>query len=354
MSMLYILLTIIGSAFIIVVIGKVIAARLDKDARPNQSRGARLVDTITSLIAALIILGGIFFTPGFLSNVGASGSSNTGSNADPLNCVAGAITVYGSSALAPLVQIAATDYHNKCAEAQISIHPTASQDGLAHIGNCPPPPGNCQVIGDSDIPFGTGQSNLIDHTVAVVVYAMIINSDVTGVSNLSTNDIQGIYKGSITDWSQVGGPKLPIKILNRPDDSGTRRTFERFILGTLHENSGTVVYNQMEVAVGSTPGAIGYIGLANAMQASNSKQFKVISIDNNAPTKLDLVKTNSYKFWNFEHMYTKGIPPYNSLVRAFIQYVMYLDSQTVESTYYVNFNDLTLSGLTEHNGVPPM
>src|SRR5205807_4360916 len=93
-------------------------------------------------------------------------------------------------------------------------------------------------IGNSDIFSKPGQEDLVDHQVAIVVFVMIVNSKVTGVTNLTIDQLKGIYDGTITNWSQVGGPNLKIVVVSRPTSSGTRATFQKYILGGPEKISG--------------------------------------------------------------------------------------------------------------------
>src|SRR5207248_4956558 len=180
-------------------------------------------------------------------------------------------------------------------------------------------------IGNSDIFKKSGQDDLIDHQVAVVVFTLIVNSKVTGVTGLTTAQIQGIYSGKITNWKDVGGPNLPITVISRPTSSGTRATFQKYVLGAPEtisgptnlttDSTGTVVTN-----VKQTDGAIGYVALGPAQ----SSGLTMLSIDGVAPNA-DMTKSNTYKFWNIEHMYTKGSA--TGLGQALIDYMLSNDGK---------------------------
>jgi phosphate transport system substrate-binding protein len=260
----------------------------------------------------------------FVSACGSS-SSNTGSGSTPttssshlgtpgeFTCVQGSITADGSTALAPLAKAVATDYEKQCSGASITVNLGGSKTGLSDVEA-----GNVQ-IGMSDIFASSTQSDLVDHQVAVVIFVMVANPQVTGVTNLTTTQIKGIYDGTITNWNQVGGPNLKIVVVSRPASSGTRATFQKYILGgpekitgpssLISDSTGTVA-----TEVKQTPGAIGYITLG----AAKSLGLTPLSIDGNAPTP-NLVENNTYKFWNIEHMYTKGKP--SGLTQAFLDYM---------------------------------
>jgi phosphate transport system substrate-binding protein len=255
--------------------------------------------------------------------------------------VSGSLTAAGSTALAPLVKAVAADYTAKCPGASITVNLTGSGAGLTSVEG-----GNVQ-IGNSDIFSKTGQEDLVDHQVAVVIFTIIINSKVTGVTNLTTAQVKGIYAGTITNWKQVGGPSLPIVVVSRPSTSGTRATFQKFVLGgpeqikgpqaLTTDSTGTVVTN-----VKNTDGAIGYASLGPA----KSSGLTILSIDGNAPTA-ELVKNNTYKFWNIEHMYTKGKA--SGLAQALIDYMLSdQGKQEASKLYFVAITDMSSTALQAH------
>lgn len=242
-----------------------------------------------------------------------TGGSSTAGTPGAYNCVSGSLTVSGSTALAPLVQAVAKDYQAKCTSASITVNLGGSGVGLASVEN-----GSVQ-IGNSDIFSKTGQEDLVDHQVAVVVFTMVVNPKVTGVTNLTTEQIKGIYSGKITNWKQAGGPDLPIVVVSRPTTSGTRATFQQYIIGgpeTIQGPSSLVTDSTGTVAteVNQTAGAIGYVTTA----AAKKLNLTMVNLDGQAPTDAN-VQSNAYKFWNIEHMYTKG--PATGLAQALIDYM---------------------------------
>src|SRR5712691_2197624 len=266
--------------------------------------------------------------------ISACGGTDTGGNASStptagstlgktgLTCVQGTLAVDGSSALQPLVDAVAKDYQAKCSGANITVQPGGSKKGLADVES------GAVVIGNSDVfADAATQADLVDHQVAVVTFAVIINGKV-GVKNLTTDQIKNIYAGKVTNWQDLGGPNKAITVVSRPTTSGTRATFQQLILGGPETISGpaslttdsttTVIQN-----VAQNEGAIGY---AAAFPASQNTDVALVSLDGNAPTA-DLTKNNTYKFWNIEHMYTKGKP--SDIAQALLDYMASAQGKTI-------------------------
>ena len=260
-------------------------------------------------------------------------------------CVQGSITASGSTALAPLVKSVAQSYSGKCSGATITVNLGGSKTGLANVE------AGSVDIGNSDVPTNPQtQGDLVDHQVAVVVFGVIVNKGV-GVTNLTTDQVKMIYSGQATNWKQVGGPDLPIVVVSRPASSGTRATFQKYVLGgpetisgpasLTTDSTGTVVTN-----VAQNNGAIGYAATGPAMGNSS---VTLVSLDNNAPTT-DNVKTNTYKFWNIEHMYTKGQP--KPLAQALIDYMTSSDAKTIAAMQqFIAITDMSANAITAHNAV---
>ena len=100
-------------------------------------------------------------------------------------------------------------------------------------------------------------------TVALDGIAIIVNNN-NAVADLSLEQIAGIAKGEITNWSEVGGADAPIVLVGREAGSGTRDGFES-IVGVEDE----CVYSQeltatgaVIAAVASNENAIGYASLS--------------------------------------------------------------------------------------------
>lgn len=271
---------------------------------------------IAFVLVAMAMLGVLISACG--SNPGgttATTPTSTTGSTSANNCVSGNLRTGGSTALAPLVQAISKTYAGQCSGANITTQATGSGAGLAGVSN-----GSLDV-GNSDVFASASQyPGLVDHQVAIVVFAVIVSPDITGVTNLTSQQLTQIYTGKITNWKQVGGPDEAIAVISRPASSGTRKTFQQFIMnGTVESVSGpnhSTASTSGEVAtrVQQTKGAISY----DTLHFAQVKSLKTINIDGAAPNADDAVN-NSYKFWNIEHMYTKGEA--SGLAKAFIDYV---------------------------------
>ncbi|HEX5274175.1 MAG TPA: phosphate ABC transporter substrate-binding protein [Candidatus Rubrimentiphilum sp.] len=219
------------------------------------------------------------------------------------------ISAVGSTALLPLVKEAATEYATQHQDVKISVSGGGSYVGLAQARS------GTAELGDSDV-IAPGNSGLMDHKVAVVSFAIIVNPS-SGITGLSAAQLRSIFSGRVTNWKDVGGADQGIVIINRPRTSGTRAVFNATMMGVSKINeagltvdsSGTVV-----TTVATTPGSISYVAVAY----TRDKPVTVIKINGIAPTEANVV-TGKYPVWSYEHIFTKGKP--SPVIDGFIRYI---------------------------------
>lgn len=286
------------------------------------------------------------------------------------SCVNGTLNIDGSTALQPLVEAAAKNYMQNCPGAIIMVGGGASKTGLADVeqGHGTLFGVNPQLdprrlagrdvsidIGDSDIFASPVQHDLVDHQVAINVFVMILNHNVSGLHNLRTSQIQGIYTGVYQNWQQIcddgtcGPHNLSIVPISRTVNSGTRFTFEKYLLNGVATVPGiglervTSSGNAVQ-EVESNAGSIGYAPLSLASQAHD---VIILSIDGQDPRNTVLIERNTYKFWNIEHMYTRGQG--SLLARSFINYISSdAVDELVSRLDFLHLNDIPQSIRDQH------
>jgi phosphate transport system substrate-binding protein len=306
---------------------------------------------VAIVLLAIVALSMIIAACG--GSTGDAGSSPTTTASTPqtssnsaFSCVSGSIIASGSTALQPYVDAVSKKYTAKCSGAQIAVQPGGSKKGLSDAE------AGTSQIGNSDVFAGSTQGDLVDHQVAIVIFTVIVSPDVTA-KDLTTQQLTDIYTGKVTNWKQVGGADEPIVVVSRPTSSGTRATFKKFVLNGQNESpaqakaltsdsTGTVVQT-----IQQNKGAIGYAALGAAQTAQKSGQVNILTIDGKEANAANVV-TNAYKFWNIEHMYTKGEA--TGLSKAFLDYMFSSDADTIaESLAFVKIKDVPQGIRDTHN-----
>ena len=273
-------------------------------------------------------------TPSPAASAAAAGAGASASTSGAVSCVSGSITASGSTALQPLVDAAAKAYQAACSGATIQVQGGGSGTGLTQVLQGAVQVGNSDVTAESKLQPADA-ATLVDHQVAVQGWVMVVNQDVTGVTNLTTDQATKIWTGVITNWKDVGGPDLKIVLVLRPASSGTRSTFKKIVLGGAAEAAGQGLTEDsngaVTTAVGGTPGATSVIGFAYYQQ--NKGTLTALQLDGVDATVANLA-SGTYKLQAVGHMYSKGQP--DGLTKAFLDYMLGPDVQgtLIPSLFY--------------------
>ncbi|HEX3779093.1 MAG TPA: substrate-binding domain-containing protein [Pseudonocardiaceae bacterium] len=259
-------------------------------------------------------------------------------------CAAGTVQVDGSTAFGPAVQTVATRYMAQCNGAVVNVDSSGSIDGVRALEQ-----GGSQqaanLVALSDGATDEPTPGLHTQLVAVLVYSVVINKSV-GIDALNTQQLTGIYSGLYTNWQQLGGPNLPIRIVGRGENSGTRRAFERYVLngseGVLSSDSCLTkdrVANAPTIrcerdttedlinTVSTVPGAIGYGDVTNDTTKNAVRGGQIVTVKlNGLYPQVDSLP--NYPFWTVEYLYTRGDPRPGSPLAAFLDY---LDSDSAQA-----------------------
>lgn len=269
----------------------------------------------------------------------------------PIGCATGTLTLTGSTAFAPVLEEVAKKYEGDCGGAAIEVDPHGSTAGvreLAAAGATQGAKGAPPVVALSDGPKPSGLSELRENRVAVSVFALVVNDDVR-LTNLSTQDVRRLYRGEIRNWRELGGPDLPVRLISRDANSGTRQVFQRRVLGRgeianssvdcVHKDDATAPVTRCELdstdqvltTVARLPGAIGYSELNVATRA---KGLHLLRLDDHTPS-VDAIEhgTSAYPYREIEYAYTYGQPPADSLASSFLTYLARGNGQDVIRTH---------------------
>jgi phosphate transport system substrate-binding protein len=115
-----------------------------------------------------------------------------------------------------------------------------------------------------------GAGNMIDpaqeHIIAVDSLVVIAHPE-NPLTSISLIDLAKIYSGEFTNWSQVGGPDLPITVISREEGSGTLAVFRSKVFGEdVPPAPATQVMasdnNEAAAMVNKDVGAIAFVGYA--------------------------------------------------------------------------------------------
>ncbi|MBK0398605.1 phosphate ABC transporter substrate-binding/OmpA family protein [Limibaculum sp. M0105] len=169
-----------------------------------------------------------------------------------------------------------------------------------------------------------------EHIVALDALTIVVHPD-NPVQSLSTEDIAAIFGGDVTNWSEVGGPDMPINVNALGDDSGTMDTFNLLVL----RPSGYAVAPSvrrfddnaaLSDAVSSDPAGIGITSLAYTRAArvlAVRQECGIVS----SPTSFS-IKTEEYPLVRRLYLYEnpKNLPAH---ARNLIRFAQSDDAQPI-------------------------
>jgi phosphate transport system substrate-binding protein len=254
-------------------------------------------------------------------------------------CSAGDLRIEGSSVFMPTMTTLADEYVKACGHnTRIVKDPNGSIAGVRHVFESDATQsGGLIALSDDQ---SSDHKNLYSEPIAIVVYHVVVNSSV-GITTLSIEDLRKIHNGTYTDWSQITGDRdrLPIRIIGRGQDSGTRQLFERKVLdtgeGELSSNNcldkernpqAPIIRCERESnteivqKVSTIPGAISYADAPSIAQARRTNVLTALTLDGKAFDTSTAVESG-YPFWTVEYLYTKRSPEPGSLTAKFIDFV---------------------------------
>ncbi|PUB18684.1 phosphate ABC transporter substrate-binding/OmpA family protein [Yoonia sediminilitoris] len=173
--------------------------------------------------------------------------------------------------------------------------------------------------------FGAG--NLIDvnqeHVVAVDSISVIVHPN-NPIGAISLADLDLIYSGAVTNWSEIGGQNAPIKVYTSGRDTGAATVFASRVFeqsGRTVSPEATEITSSEEMAslVRNDPTAIGYVATAF------ERGTKALALEgtcgiSSAPTQFD-AKTEEYPLQRRLYLYNRA-DNVDATTQAFIDYSM--------------------------------
>ena len=240
------------------------------------------------------------------------------------------ITVAGSTTVLPIAEIAAEKYQAQTGT-HVLVSGLGSSAGIEAAYN-----GTADIASSSrDLTQAELSYGLVPTVIAHDGIAIIVN-DSNPVAGLTLDQLRDIYAGSITNWSQVGGPDLAIQLVNRDEASGTREAFRTIVMGSAGFDRSAAVLpgtGQVRDVVSRTPGAIGYISIGFVVSDTASTTVRALSVDGVEASE-ETVESGAYPISRDLYFFTKGQP--TGVAASFIAFVTSPDmAQTIRDAGYI-------------------
>ena len=224
--------------------------------------------------------------------------------------VSGTVSTDGSTSMEKVIGFLSEAYMNKNSAVKVTYNPTGSGSGIKAVQA-----GSCD-IGLASRDLKPEEATDLDGTVvAIDGIAMIVNKE-NPVKDLTIEQIAALYKGEITNWSEVGGADAPVVLIGREAASGTRDGFE-----SITDTEDACKYNQELTSTGdvvqtvsSNPNAIGYASLASVKDT-----VKLISVEGVTPST-KTIQDGSYKIQRNFVMVTKKNAELSPAAKSFFEF----------------------------------
>ncbi|MEN3003435.1 phosphate ABC transporter substrate-binding protein [Dehalobacterium formicoaceticum] len=239
--------------------------------------------------------------------------------------LSGRLQLAGSTSVQPLAEELAAAFMEKNPDVKIDVQGggssagvKAAADGVADLGMA------SRELKDEE------KTSVQATVIAKDGIAVVVNTG-NAVSDLTMDQVKGIFSGEISNWDQVGGASAPIVVINREEGSGTRGAFEELVLGeevkfiesaAIQNSTGAV-----RTAVSSDANAIGYISMG-----SLDDSVKALKVDGVDATE-DNVIAGTYKISRPFNFLSKGEP--TELAKTFIDWILSAEGQEVVAEEFI-------------------
>jgi len=239
------------------------------------------------------------------------------------------IVIVGSTTVLPIAQQWAQSYMQLNPDVNVSVVGNGSGngikallDGLADIAD------SSRWMSETEIKSAISKGFFpFPVVVAYDAIAPIVNSG-NPVRNLSLDQLQEIYEGKITNWSQVGGPDMSIVVVTRDNSSGTFEVWaEKVMRGALVKPGALTVASNAEVirSVSGNKRAIGYVGLGYLESSPNISEVAISGMKAN----IEAARSGTYPLARPLFMITNGVP--SGTIAQFIDFGLSPSGQKIVS-----------------------
>ncbi|KJJ84310.1 Phosphate binding protein [Candidatus Omnitrophus magneticus] len=173
------------------------------------------------------------------------------------------IQIKGSDTLINVAQKLSEEYMNKNSSAKIAVTGGGSGTGIAAITN-----GKCDIANASrlmkpkEIAEAASRGIIVKRVVVAIDGLSVIVNLNNPVTKLTVEEIGKIFRGEITNWSQLGGENAPISLYGRQSNSGTYEFLREFILKGEYSSKMKRMNGNAQILEGvkQDKTGIGYVG----------------------------------------------------------------------------------------------
>ena len=230
--------------------------------------------------------------------------------------------IAGSTSVQPYVEVLVEYYTHLHPSNLIDVQGGGSSAGIQAVESF------TAQIGMSSRDLRETEEYLWNERIAKDGLAIIVNPG-NPVSDLTLEQIRGIYMAKYVNWSELGGNDARIHIITREEGSGTRSAFEDLVMDEHRITPRAIVQDSngaVRQLVTDDPNSIGFISLG--LVEVGQKPVKALRIDGVAATRNNVLNGDYALFRSF--IFVSMEQP-TGVVMEFIEFIRSQEGQRIMS-----------------------
>jgi len=236
-----------------------------------------------------------------------------------------AFIIAGSTSVQPYVEILVEEYAILNPGKFIDVQGGGSSAGIQAVES------HTAEIGMSSRNLRDTEEYLWNERIAKDGLAIIVNPS-NPVTDLTLDQIRGIYTADFVNWNELGVPGVPdagIHIITREEGSGTRSAFEELVMDERRITPRAIVQDSngaVRQLVADDPFSIGFISLG--LVEIGERPVKALRIDGVAATRNNVLNGDYSLFRSF--LFVSLEKPTGSVMQ-FIEFIHSPEGQKIMS-----------------------
>ena len=246
--------------------------------------------------------------------------------------------IKGSDTCLPLIQKQSENFMKKNANTSIMVTGGGSGVGLGALitGTTDVAMASRKMKLDEKLKMQDAAKAFKEKIFANDALSVVVNPS-NKVSQLTREQLEGIFTGKTKNWKEVGGDDMPFVLYSRETSSGTYEFFKEHVLSGKNFASSALLMpatGAIIQSVSQTKGAIGYVGLAYVDKSVKALKVSYDKGKTYVTPSIENAKNKSYPITR--PLYIYYLNTVEKTVTPFIDYILSAEGQkTVETEGYV-------------------
>lgn len=245
--------------------------------------------------------------------------------------IAQSFKIKGSDTCLPLIQKESENYMKKNSGTSITVVGGGSGVGIAAL-----------ISGTTDIAMASRKVKMDEKlkmqdagkAYKEVVFAKdaisVVVNPANKVSQLTREQLEGIFTGKIKNWKEVGGDDMTIVVYSRESSSGTYEFFKEHVMKQKNYASTALLMpatGAIIQSVSQTKGAIGYVGLAYVEKTVKALKVSYDGGKTYIVPSMETAKSNTYPITRPLQLYF--LTKTEKLVSPYVQFLLSAEGQKI-------------------------